>query len=867
MSSNKFIAALAVGAFTAGAFTVGSFVTAGPVKAQGIEEIVVTARKREESLQTVPVAVTAFSSEELTGQISRDLADLSNLIPNFTGTGNIRGLQDNIGLVTGDAAVGLYLDGAYLARSENRSVPIVAIERTEVLRGPQGTLFGRNTTGGAINIITKKPHGEFAGSAEFLVGNFGRNDYTVDLNLPLMGDELAARLTYESRNRSGVENNLTTGQEVGQDDRNAFFGSVLWNPSDDLEVIVRGDWRTINNGNTRHNLTGFTGVTEIVGGPNPGSANLSKAILDLSDGTSDAIFGPGAVCPGTGGFCFLGLGSSPGLILIDYLGGSPTPDDFIVDFYKDGKFGELHGNENEFLKREEWGVNFTATYDIDGNMGTKFIASYRDMNSENNQDIDGLPVTILQADLVEAQTQFQAEWQIYGTNEIFGFNTEWIGGAYYFKEHGDDDSFSNALVGFNPFNPRFITGEANNNSVAGFGSLDIDLMEDVTLNMGGRYTRDMKQLISRNSIGAFPSAAAAGGLASAVSVFTDAGEVGSFAFQTDKTQFRDDLGFEATGGNKEGIWTICAVNNSSDVLDTPGVCEATFRDKFDAFTWNFGLDWQAIDTADSSLLGYFNYSRGYRSGGQNLRDVFGDNAFLPEYVRSYEVGIKSDWFGGNLRVNLAAFDLDYQNIQVTTIVNTAGGLSQLTGNAATATIRGFEGEVTAVPLPDTISGLTLRGTVGYQDAAYDDFPDRQPAIDGLPFHPVNNPLVLIDRTDEPFTSTPEWNYSLSGIYNHSLDIGDLTLRADWSWNDVIHRSNTSRDVNLTSGKAYGLLNARAALQLLDPNLELALWCKNCTDKLYKSGAISFVNNLGPILSTRGELRTFGGEITWRFGAQ
>src|SRR5688572_22869293 len=190
----------------------------------GIQEIVVTARKTEENLQTTPVAVSALTATDLEKQQIVSVAQLQTTTPNFnvssavaqpgSATLFIRGQGSSDGLVAIDQAVGAYLNGVYLARSTGGNFDMIDVQRVEVLRGPQGTLFGRNTTGGAVNIITNEPTGEFGGSVRADYGNYDSVLLRGVLNLPIDGDEFGVRLAYQHRQHDGYGRNLVAGNPL-----------------------------------------------------------------------------------------------------------------------------------------------------------------------------------------------------------------------------------------------------------------------------------------------------------------------------------------------------------------------------------------------------------------------------------------------------------------------------------------------------------------------------------------------------------------------------------------------------------------------------------------------------------------------------
>ncbi|MBP7340623.1 TonB-dependent receptor, partial [Niveispirillum sp.] len=224
-----------------------------------LEEIIVTAERRSTNLQDTPIAITALTAEDLREKGVVDLKGVADATPNFqmTTSGNgsggsnfaqlfIRGVGQPDFIITKDPAVGIYIDGVYLARAPGAVLELLDIERVEVLRGPQGTLFGKNTSGGALNITTKAPSDDFGGVAELRVGNYGRMDVGGSVNVPLVEDKLALRVSALSRDQDGYYKRLlpsADGTKRNGNDVNVRSGraTLAWTPTDSLQVTLSGD--------------------------------------------------------------------------------------------------------------------------------------------------------------------------------------------------------------------------------------------------------------------------------------------------------------------------------------------------------------------------------------------------------------------------------------------------------------------------------------------------------------------------------------------------------------------------------------------------------------------------------------------------
>jgi iron complex outermembrane receptor protein len=226
--------------------------TANAKQSATLDEIIVTALKREENLQNAPVSVTAFSASSLERKSIYLFNSLDNYVPNLemnpgrTDAGPssvqifIRGVGQEDAAFPNEPGVGVYLDGVYVATSSAGDFAFLDLDRIEVLRGPQGTLYGKNTIGGAINIVTKRPDGNESYSLEAITGSYDRLDFTGHANFSLT-DNMFASIAVNSQSREGYGHSLLTGDEFGDIDKKMFRASVRYAPSDDLDITLTGD--------------------------------------------------------------------------------------------------------------------------------------------------------------------------------------------------------------------------------------------------------------------------------------------------------------------------------------------------------------------------------------------------------------------------------------------------------------------------------------------------------------------------------------------------------------------------------------------------------------------------------------------------
>jgi outer membrane receptor protein involved in Fe transport len=220
-----------------------------PSQAQVLEEVVVVARKRVENLQDTPVAVTAFGTQEMRDAQINNLADLSRQVPGLSNTDGakfsgltIRGVGARVNQVKVDPGVGVYVDGLFIPRGDTQLVDVVDMESIQVLRGPQGTLFGKNTAGGAILMSSQKPGEEFEGHVDLKAGDYNQRDLSVRFGGPLIEGKLYGALTYDTRNSDGYMRDYFTGTEYGDIDRKAAVGQLRYLPTDSLTIDFIALW-------------------------------------------------------------------------------------------------------------------------------------------------------------------------------------------------------------------------------------------------------------------------------------------------------------------------------------------------------------------------------------------------------------------------------------------------------------------------------------------------------------------------------------------------------------------------------------------------------------------------------------------------
>ena len=435
---------------------------AAPVAAQdtataAIDDIVVTAQRREERLIDVPISVSAVSGEALLRGGVTTVSNIETMVPNIQinqTVGNsfgplisIRGLAPSADTSLGrDQPVGLYIDGVPIAKSTGAAFDTVDLERIEVLRGPQGTLYGKNTIGGAVNLVTRKPSGEFGGRLILGAGNYGLFTERLSVDLPTMGEEgkglgtLKTKFAYSGRQFPGFYDNTGPSRDFGRQHMNAGRIDVLWEPTDRISVSY-----------------GF----------------------DLSDsngtGAMLAISAPGSIAPGSALYPLIGPYIHP-----------DRPDSISADNNKRSDF-------------RVWGHAITAQWDAGstavGDLLVKSITAWRQLRTRSDSDFDGTPNDLVRFTLNNDYQQFSQELQLIGNASRLKYTV----GFFYMRDKYD---VYNPRWNFQFGGNRYDLSErgANNYSLAGYGQFTWTppvLADRLDVTVGLRWTRDSKDVWER----------------------------------------------------------------------------------------------------------------------------------------------------------------------------------------------------------------------------------------------------------------------------------------------------------------------------------------------------------------------------------
>jgi iron complex outermembrane recepter protein len=737
----------------------------------GIPEIVVTAQKRSENVQNVPIAISAFTAAALTERAVTSVASLSNIAPNVTldaGTpfsgssavlsAYIRGIGANDFAFNIDPGVGIYLDGVYLARSVGANQDLPDVERIEVLKGPQGTLFGRNTIGGAISIVTHDPGNVFRFKGDVTTGRFGLIQTRATVDLPL-ADNLSSSISFSTKNRKGYlrriafpgaenfastpitsykaagYNNIGFGTEGGDDSWN-LRGKLKYNGGA-FRATLSGDYSNIDQSQLANKLIATTpavfagtyncAIAEPVAvGTNCGGGPPSFAYLPAIGGLTSLFNNPTVYGANTD--------ANPNNNRLPY------DDRFLT-----GNIDTSYANGNNYSKLKAYGGALTLEYDLTDSVKLKSITAYRELHWNVGMDVDGSPLNFLHTSFTMNQWQGSQEVQLLGSAMDKKLN--YVLGAYYFKEAGD-------LHDYVTFAEGLLQVDGPNNlstkNYAFFGQVDYKFTDQLGITLGGRYTHEDK------SFEGFQSDA--NGLTYKILSFLAGIGAGPPAC-----------------ANINPISDACRIAAGFPNAGQPlrYYVAGTQHKVFNNFSPKIGIQYHP--TQDVMLYG--SYSKGYKTGGWTTRlsnPLPNAPGFGPEKATTYELGLKSTLLDRHLQINAAVFQTNYKGIQL----NFQQGSSPTVQNAGDARIKGFEVEVTAAP----VKSFIITGSVGYLDAKYTNVL--------LQAQVAPNPFQAGVFAGGELPKTPKWKFNISPRYEAELgNSGKLVFLADYThtsplWNDT-----------------------------------------------------------------------------------
>ncbi len=674
---------------------------AKPPDTGAIQTVNVTANRRLENQQDVSVSVTAIQGAALAERNITDLSQMEAMSAGFTfsrsgvdARPSIRGVRTENVAVNADTTIGYFVDGIYKSRAQQAMLGFVDVGRVEILRGPQGTLFGRNTFGGTVAITTNEPELKSReASANLELGSFGKVRFDGAVNLPL-GDAAALRIAgVVEKADPWVKNEFNPAAGLFDRDLKYLRVSFKLKPTRDFDAVLRAD--VTDQGGLGGSAFGYKLAGTYLHTPSCQQLfNASFLALNTRGGNRDAVND----CTRTQGAA---AGTGANAI------GSGV--DLGVPLFKPGKMDRINNDYQSFLDLKDTNFSADLTYRLPG-VTLKSITGVADFSAARSQDTDFSSSTIgLDYQKTSAKTLTQ-EFQVLsaGTGPL-----GYVAGVYFFK-----DELTGLFI--NQQLPRTIRSDAvaapitlaqngagfydlqrpETNSTAIYGQFNFRASDAVTLTAGARYTRDKKAFRFANANAVLPLNAAGAPDGNLISLTTV--EPGAAAFGTPGSS-------NCTGSNNQPGFNCLAGTNT--------VTGATYTDAtFSKATGKLAVDFKL----SASQLLYASVSTGFRSGGFNSGQALESfRTFKPEEVTAFEVGSKNRFMGNTLQLNLAAFNNDYTNLQEQRQVAVGNTTVSTIFNAAKARSKGLEAELEWRQSRD----LTLGGSLSLLDAKYGNFPD------------------------------------------------------------------------------------------------------------------------------------------------
>jgi iron complex outermembrane recepter protein len=776
----------------------------------GIQEIVVTAQKRAENVQDVPIAISAFTAEALSERAVTSVAALSNIAPNVTldaGTpfsgssavlsAYIRGIGANDFAFNIDPGVGIYLDGVYLARSVGANQELPDVERVEVLKGPQGTLFGRNTIGGAISIVTHDPGKEFRFKGDVTTGRFGLIQTRGTVDIPLT-TALSSSISFSTKNRKGylkriafpgAENfdstpitnykaagygNIGLGTEGGDGAWN-LRGKLKYDNDGAFRVTLSGDYSDIDQSQIANKLIATTPAVFA------GTYNCAIAGVVAAPGdTTTCGGGPPsfAYLPSIGGLT--SIFNNPTVFGVN-ADANPNNNRLPYDNrFVTNSIDTSYANGNNYSKLKTYGGSMILDFDLGENIALKSITGYRELHWNVGMDVDGSPLNFLHTSFTMNQKQFSQELQLLGSAMDKSLN--YVLGAYYFKESGDLHDYVTFAEGLLQVDGP---NDLSTKNYAFFGQIDWKLTEQFGITVGGRYTHENK------SFEGFQSDA--NGLT--YKILTQVGVLPCASINPISEACRIAAGFPNPG---QPLRYYIA---------------GTQKKVFNNFSPKIGVQYHPTD----DVMAYASWSKGYKTGGWTTRlsnPLPTAPDFDEEKATTWELGLKSTLIDRRLQVNAAVFQTDYKGIQL----NFQQGVSPTIQNAGDAKIKGFEIEVTAAPT----DAFTINASVGHLNAKYKNVL--------TPAQVAANPFQAGVFPGGELPKTPKWKFNVSPRYEIDLGgSGSVVLLADYTHSSSLW--NDTERAFLLQRAATDLLNGSITYKAPE-NWDVTLGMTNITNERY-----------------------------------
>jgi iron complex outermembrane receptor protein len=796
-----------------------------------LEQVTVTARRRTERQQRVPAAITAFSGTELKKLGVTNTNDLQRVVPDLTIGGQQRSNSQyymrgqtpgviNQGVHNNSSVTVYFLEVPTVTSGPGTFYDMASVE---VLKGPQGTLFGRNTTGGAILFTPIKPRDDYDGYLQIRGGNYNDHEIEGAANFPLVPDKLDLRVSGETARRDGFTTDVTTGEKL--DDRNydAYRVSLNMQINDELQNLLVLDGRMINQNGTSAVPVAFNPnvvlKANVIPGTNtPLTLGGTKPSIFCLEGP--ALFGVTTPLPG----CPAGGLIGAYIAGINAKGFSYYPTSLLNQLLAQQRAlgpRQIASDANFFDQERTFDATNITSWEITPDLTLKNIAGYRFNRVNQASDFDGtvLPLvrnTNTKSDWGEdALQQATDELQLQGT--ALATNLHYILGAYFENADPGQPTISRAEEFLPP--PSYQSVPEFYQAAVAYGSvLNYHKFNDKDESVFAHGDWNLESLLN--------------GLKLATGI----------RYTWDEREASID---QLNGAAQ------CTANTAIYTRGTTPICATRQTAEFTAPTWSVNLS----DQINPNTLAYINLSRGFKSGGFNLpapRDLAGnvyDPSFGPEYVFSTEIGLKADWhlWGAAARTNVAAFHDVYNSIQTSFASIAGGSIAAVVINAGKAHIDGLEVEQTVVP----ITNLSFNGYFSLLRAVY-----------ASPFSLDEG--VQLEGHQLPYS--PIQKYGINGTYTLPLagKLGTLALTADYSLSTHYQTADPVDPMNYFKGNDN--LNLRLDyLGIYGEPLDFAFIATNVMDRTYAVGGYPIYGLAGFRSNIYDEPRMLVGQLTLRWG--
>ena len=863
-----------------------------------LEEVVVTAEKREQNLQDAPVSIEVLTEAGIENQGIVDITSLFAAIPGVQGyeapssRGNVsfslRGIgTGNPNSVSSDPANAMYIDGVYLGKATGNGVDAMDLERIEVLKGPQGTLYGRNSIGGAINFITKKPGEELGAKVKVSAGDYGYEAANVRFDVPL-SDNLGMAVSGYTRKRDDLYDNSNTSLDGFENlDRSGHRLSLRFTPSDNLSIDYSYSHDELDEHSQMMDVVGFNprapGVVAAAGFP-------SAVAVDSAERAQTVGVLAGYVAQ------YRDYGLLPNVPQVNtFLGWA---DDFIA--WTNDELSSVNSKpglgSSDMSSRATNDVDahsLTVSYKIEdmgafGDVEFKSITGTREAKALNSADLDGINNANIITDLplltigglffddvvpnnigiysidgaaefglalqmvdaieergsapvfnnysVTDHEQFSQELQMVGSTDTLDYAV----GLYYYD---DESSFRNHRIASFPLG----TSDTSSHDVAAeatsvYGQFTYRASEEskVAITAGLRYTEETKDV--------------------------------TYLWRGYNSNFINMFYPKLLTGNAAAynLNDNYVTNEQAETLpERAGIYGRKFSEDFSNLSGRLTVQYDLSDDANI----YATYSTGYRSGGFNgdYFDQVNDSAdaFNEEEIESMELGYKSMFWDGRAQLNAALYSYDYTDLQVSTVLTEGSKVTSAIANAGSASRDGVEMSLRVAPTDNLLVSLAWSHING-------DF-DEYPAVygsptDGAAVLPLNNVAQRAMVPDDSFNLGVDWNIMESGSNLLALSISaayqDETVSIPVSTAVYNTNANPAPDTPVAYAQMPNnertIVNARLSWTkaLQDSNVVIALWGKNLLDEDYRNFGFNYGDALGLNLHQYGEPATFGLDFTW-----